>query len=172
MPEIAELGRQADRVYILLLPCHLLRDLEEVNWTLEIEFPLLSVKIVVSYWAVVRSKCGQVLPGLWTVLSFLEVDDFYQMAAPVGCRSSLTLFLCCVSSLQCRWDEEQNGAWLLLVLSACTNSRWFVWRERFSPNFLLEERIDLKHSWPFFFPWPFELIPSLTSRWRGLLVHQ
>ena len=31
MPEIAELGRQADQVYISLLPCHLLRDLEEVN---------------------------------------------------------------------------------------------------------------------------------------------
>lgn len=74
-------------------------------------------------------------------------------AAPVGCWSSLTLFLCCVSGLPCRWNQEQNGAWLLLVLSACTNSRWFVWRERIFPNFLLEERIDLKHSWPFsFFP--------------------
>ena len=54
------------------------------------------------------------------------------------------------------------------------NSSWFVWRERFFPNFLLEERIDLKHSWPFFFffPWPFQSVPSLTSRWRGLLVHQ
>lgn len=62
MLETAELGIQVDGVYIPPLPCHLLCDLEQINWTLETQFPHLSMEIVLSHRAMVRTKWGQVLP--------------------------------------------------------------------------------------------------------------
>lgn len=48
------------RIQISLLPHDLLRDLEQFNSVIEVQFPHVKMEIILSTWAVVRNKQGQV----------------------------------------------------------------------------------------------------------------